>query len=171
MAAERLAALDASIADNVSDEPTLKLVTVACLLISACAQLYGRSGVPEPHTRFPACAQFLLRCGGAAQQWAVQQVQRGAMRPDKLEHVVTIQVMALESWQLVVCTLLLNASAAAAAAACAPPALLHQWLHQTLASLRVLAPLSWKPGGWVDRQGAWSTARGHRRVLAWLGSM
>ena len=119
----------------------------ACLLITTCVQLCGHTGVAEHTIRFLPSAQLLLRCGAAAQQFLVEHAQRGTLRFVQLDNAAGAQIVALSTWQQLVCRLPPSTAATTAVLrAFFPPPLLHRWLQQTLSSLRELEP-HWKPGG------------------------
>ena len=159
MATDILAALDTSI-PSLHEGTTVPRITAACQLISACFHLSINSGMPNLFQRFLPCAALLLRSGAAGQQLVMQEVKSGGMAAEQLRATLTAQVWALDIWQLAVCCLTLPAGdaadsdvaaavaqASAVAQTCAPPALLQQWLQCTLASMRLLQPPTWKPGG------------------------
>lgn len=139
IAVKQLAALDAGLQDSVIDAAAVWLVTAACKLISICARTCGDVGVPASQPHILATVQLVLHHGAAAQLHAAQDRTSIGL----LHDTVAAQAWALDAWQVL--------SMASSVKGCAPPELLLQWLQQTLKSVRLLEPPSWKPGGRVGK--------------------
>ena len=147
-AADRLEALSSSIGGCVADSNAAQLVLGACILIGTCARICGEAAVPEPLPGFLPCAQLVQRCGAAAQQFSCRRLQReySEVFVGQLGNAIAVRVRALDLWQQA-CSLSPSPDPATVTQECAPPELLHSWLQQTLTSLQLLDPSSWRPGG------------------------
>ncbi len=160
MAAERLTALNISIPGPVDSMATERRARAVCLLISACLNISHNGGMLDQLPPFLPFSEVLLHCGAAAQQFMAQQLLYGRVTPKQLGLTLAAQVWPMDTWQHLACCLAdaaldmtANGDGAALMQACAPLALLQTWLQRTLASLRLLAPPSWKPGGLAGKRG------------------
>ncbi len=148
MACARITDLGSSISDGIDGSATAAMVTAACDLMGACTHVCEcTADVLQPALDFLGWAQFLLRCGVAAQRYAAMQVGRASVRPGQLGCMLDTQLLALDAWLRLVWCLPDSTELASGAVECAPPAMLQQWLAQALTSLRLLEP-HWKPGEW-----------------------
>lgn len=147
IAVEQLAALESSMQRGVADCAAESLVAAGCHVIMVCIHASAHTHIPEQVLRFLSCAQFLLRSGMAAQLFLLQAFEDRLLSASEAANRVGLQLMALDGWLVLPCSLPPSISPAGVATYCAPPVLLHQWLRQLLGTLSALEPPSGRAGG------------------------
>lgn len=146
MAAATLAALDSSLQRRVTDQATEAVISAGCYIVMACIRAMCVTGLPVPSSQVLSCARFVLHSGAAAQHYMRAAFAEGQASATDVAGGVGSHAMALDCWLQLAGSLSAHPSSAALAEQCAPPALLHRWLWEMLASLCALEQPSWKPG-------------------------